>query len=86
MGDCKRGVLDRELTNEHDPTVAYLAYKTAISEALDEQGEREATPSADEVSGQFPEEDGDGTTCAACHGARKNEETSEGFTWRVHLI
>lgn len=86
MVDCKRGDLDRELTNEHDPTITNPTYKTAIAEALDEQGEREAAPSADEVSRQLPKEDGDGSASAAGHSARQNEEASEGRAWRVHLI
>jgi hypothetical protein len=44
-----RGTPDSELTDEHDPAVSNLTYKTAVSEALDEQGERKTTPSADEV-------------------------------------
>lgn len=86
MGDGKRGVLDRELTNEHDPTIADPTDKAAISEALNEQGEREATPSADKVPRKLPEEDSDGSTSATRYSACQNEETSEGLTWWVDLV
>jgi len=49
MGDGTEGVLSPELTNEHDPAVSDPTYQAAVSEALDEQGKREASPSADEV-------------------------------------
>ena len=49
MGGGRKGVPGCELTDEHDPAVGDLTYKTAVSEALDEQGECETTPSADEV-------------------------------------
>jgi len=49
IGDRTEGIHASELTNVHDPAVGDPTDKTAISEALDEQGECETTPSADEV-------------------------------------
>ena len=80
------GVLGPEPTDEHDPTVANLAYEATISEALDEECERETSPSADEVSRQLPEEYGDGTASTTRYSARQNEETPEGLARWVHLI
>ena len=48
MDDVRR-VFSSELTNVHDPPEAYLTYQTAVSETLDEQGERETAPPANKV-------------------------------------
>lgn len=49
MGDRRETIPAPELTDIHDPAVGDPTDKTAVSEALDEQGECETTPSANEV-------------------------------------
>jgi hypothetical protein len=48
MDDIRR-VLSPELTNVHDPPETYLTYQTAVSETLDEEGERETAPAANKI-------------------------------------
>jgi hypothetical protein len=75
-----------ELTNEQDPAVSHLTYKTAVSEALDEQGERKTTPSTDEVPGQLPKEYSDRPTSTTGYSTRQDEEAFERRARRVHLV
>jgi hypothetical protein len=46
-------------TNKHDPSDADGSEQPSVSEALNPQAKREATPSAYKIFGCFPKEDRD---------------------------
>ena len=72
------------LTDVQNPAKADLTYEAPISEALDVEGKREASPRTDEISRSLPEENGHATSHEAGYRACQHEEPTQCLRGWIH--